>query len=335
MNPTPFHLLSLLRDPRWLAATATAAGLWFGVAPSTMLSTVLPTVPSAAPLPLTKRHDDCRNIAYVARHAALTEAHADYLLAVGKCMNEGGGIGHCLHALYSEYREARDLIHEQHRARLDVCRLVGGGIYNPRIDPKDFTAKVTNRYFPLIPGRTLVYQKKSSEGTEVIRVTTRPETIEIAGVECAIVHDVVTLDGEPVEDTDDWYAQDRDGNVWYFGEIARNFEDGLLDNLDGSWRTGKDGAKPGILMQGTPRPGKTYRQEFLLGEAEDVALILSLDDTVEVPAGKFTNCLRTEDWTPLEPDVAEHKFYAPGIGLVLEVNQVSGARTELVEIINP
>jgi hypothetical protein len=142
----------------------------------------------------------------------------------------------------------------------------------------------------------------------------------------------VTRDGELVEDTLDWYAQDRQGNVWYFGEIAQNFEEGRLANLDGSWRAGVDGALPGIVMKAAPRVGDVYRQEFALGEAEDFARVVSLSGRVTTPAASCTNCLVTGDFSTLEPDLNERKFYARGIGFIFERDQNTGETVELVEI---
>jgi hypothetical protein len=149
-----------------------------------------------------------------------------------------------------------------------------------------------------------------------------------------VVNDVEYLDGELIEDTVDWIAQHGNGDVWYFGEIAMNYEDGFLDNLDGSWMTGKEDAKPGILMPASPVIDDVYRQEYFINEAEDVAEVISLNETVVVPYGTFHNCLQTEDWTPIEPEALEYKYYAPGIGVVLEVDLETGERLELVQIIN-
>ncbi|HEX6010848.1 MAG TPA: hypothetical protein VFY87_03395, partial [Geminicoccaceae bacterium] len=163
-------------------------------------------------------------------------------------------------------------------------------------------------------------------------VSVTGETEEILGVRCTVVQDTVTLDGVLVEDTTDWFAQDRLGNVWYFEEIARNYENGDLANLDGSWRAGVDGAQPGIVMRARPRAGEVYRQEFRLGDAEDLAQVLSLSGDAAVPAASCGDCVVTRDFTPLEPDLVERKFYAPGIGLILEVDLETGERVELVEI---
>ena len=134
----------------------------------------------------------------------------------------------------------------------------------------------------------------------------------ILGVTCIEVHDTVMVDGELTEDTLDWFAQDSAGNVWYFGENSKELEDGLVVSLEGSWMAGVDGAKPGIVMKASPAVGDFYRQEFSLENAEDLAEVVSLNESVTVPAGTFNNCLETEETSPLEPDALEHKFYSAG-----------------------
>ena len=146
------------------------------------------------------------------------------------------------------------------------------------------------------------------------------------------MRDTVTVDDELVEDTYDWYAQDKEGNVWYMGEDSKEYEDGAVVSTEGSWEAGVDGAKPGMIMKGNPQAGDSYRQEYYKGEAEDMAKVISLNESVSVPYGSFENCLQTEEWTPLEPDVLEHKYYAPSVGLVLEVDIESEDRVELIDI---
>jgi hypothetical protein len=174
-----------------------------------------------------------------------------------------------------------------------------------------------------------VYRTVTPEGIEWNTVTTLEETVEIEGVECRAVHDVVSVEGERIEDTIDWFSEHAKGAAWYMGEISKNFEDGFLDNLDGSWRFGKDGAKPGIIMPANPEPHHAYRQEFLLNEAEDVARVVSLGETVTVHYGTFQNCVMTLEGTPIEPGLFERKVFAPGVGFVLGVDLESGERTEL------
>ena len=160
---------------------------------------------------------------------------------------------------------------------------LGPAPYNPRIEPSQFVdpndiggSVAANPYLPLTAGTRYVYRNPQSGEKVVVDVTHK--TIEIAGVRCRIVHDVASdlESGEVIEDTDDFVAQDLQGNVWYFGEVSRNYEDGLLVDLEGSWRAGVDGAKPGILMKAAPQVGDTYRQEFMFGEAEDLAEVLNL-----------------------------------------------------------
>ena len=142
-----------------------------------------------------------------------------------------------------------------------------------------------------------------------------------------VVHDVVEVEGQAVEDTLDYYAQDSSGNVWYFGESVRNYTNGALDNTDGSWEAGVDGALPGIVMPAEQTVGHAYRQEYYAGEAEDLGEIIGIGDHVDVPAGSFDDVVVTRDWNPLEPDVIEQKYYAPGVGVVREDTVAGGQET--------
>src|SRR5262249_31070965 len=206
--------------------------------------------------------------------------------------------------------------------------------YAPDVAPDDFLPLITNEFMPMRPGETLVYLTNTANGVERDEVTTLDEIEIIDGFLVRKVRDAVTLDGEPFEFTQDFFSQHENGDVWYFGEVSGSFEDGFLDNLHGSWRTGKDGAKPGIIMEALPKVGDAYRQEYLPGVAEDVARVISLDETVTVPFGTFEHCLQTEEFTASEPGVFERKFYAKGIGVVLTVDLDSGERTELVDIVH-
>ena len=201
------------------------------------------------------------------------------------------------------------------------------------LDPADFTAEIDNPWMPFRVGATWVYRETDGEGGEQrVEVTVLDETREVFGIETRVVHDVVTEDGALVEDTFDWYAQDADGNVWYFGEETKEFEDGKVATTAGSWEAGVDGAQPGVLVPADPEVGMTYRQEYLEGEAEDAAAVLSLDEQAEVPFGRFDGVLMTKEWTPLEPEILEHKFYARGVGMVLALAISGGSdREELVE----
>ena len=210
----------------------------------------------------------------------------------------------------------------------------GAVIYKPQVDPANFVLGVDNPYFPLTPGTTMIYEADTEDGKEVINVTVSNETKEIMGITCIVVRDTVTLGGELFEDTYDWYAQDKDGNVWYMGEDSTEYEDGETDKA-GSWEAGVDGAKPGIIMMAKPLAGFRYRQEYYKGEAEDMGEVLSLNETITVPTETYTNCIMIRDINPYEPDVEEHKYYAAGIGVVAELTVRGGdERVELIEIIN-
>jgi hypothetical protein len=206
--------------------------------------------------------------------------------------------------------------------------------YNPVIDPADFVATVDNQYFPLIPGTTFHYENTTEEGIELDTVTVTHDTKVILGVTCVVVHDVVTLGRLTVEDTLDWYAQDTDGNVWYFGEDTQKLEDGGI-STEGSWEAGVDGAKPGIVIQGNPQIGAPYRQEYLFNVAEDMAQVIGVGETVTVPYGTFPNCIKTKDWSAIEPDVVENKYFCPGIGQLLAETVQGGTEREVLVSITP
>lgn len=295
----------------------------------------LPAVLSfAAPAPRAASGNACDEAADAVLNGARHEARADFWIQVARCINDPDGpLAACVQEAMDARDEALELAEQQHRARLKLCAMLGPGRYDPPIQPGAFSSSVTNPWMPLVPGRTLVYEKTTPKGLERVAVTTLARTVEIEGVECRAVRDLETLNGAVVEDTEDWFAQHGNGAVWYFGELALNYdEQGFLEDIGGSWRAGKDGAKPGILMLAAPAPGDLYRQEYFLNEAEDVAQVLSVSETVVVPYGTFTNCLQTLEWSPLEPEDYETKYYASGIGLVLEVDIATGERLELVQI---
>jgi hypothetical protein len=210
------------------------------------------------------------------------------------------------------------------------------GPYQPLIDPAAFTATIDNPYFPLIPGARWVMEGSGESAGEVTTTVVTDQTKTIMGVVCTVVRDEVAADGELQELTFDWYAQDADGNVWYFGEDTAEYKNGGVTTREGSWEAGVDGAEPGVIMPADPAPELTYRQEFYAGQAEDQATVLELGATATTPAGQYADVLVTEDWTPLEPHIAERKFYAPGVGLVME-RQVRGghAMNDLTEFSAP
>jgi hypothetical protein len=197
------------------------------------------------------------------------------------------------------------------------------------VDPADFVAEIDNPYWPMSPGSTWIYRETDAEGAvQRVEVTVTDGTKTILGIEATVVHDVVTEEGELIEDTFDWYAQDTVGNVWYLGEATKEFENGNVSTTKGSWEAGVDGAQAGIIVPADPEVGMTYRQEYYAGEAEDEGEVLSLDERVEVLYGSFDNLLMTKDTTPLEPDILEHKFYAEGVGPILALGLSGGVSRE-------
>ena len=206
------------------------------------------------------------------------------------------------------------------------------GAYNPIIDPANFVATIDNQYYSLIPGTTFVYRSDTQDGIERNEVIVTDETRIVLGVTTTVVWDRVWLDDELVEETYDWYAQDKDGNVWYFGEDSREYEHGEVVSTEGSWEAGVDGAKPGIIMEAHPEAGDSYKQEYYEGKAEDMADVVALGETVTVPFGTFQSCLKTRDWSRIDPTLNEYKYYSPEIGgVALEVVADSGERVELVD----
>jgi hypothetical protein len=197
-----------------------------------------------------------------------------------------------------------------------------------KLDPTEFTTRIDNPYWPMAPGNRWVYREIGEDSKKRVEVTVTPKTKMILGIESRVVHDVVTEDGQVVEDTLDWYAQDADGNLWYMGESTKEYENGKVKTTKGSWQGGVDGAQPGVVVPAHPKVGMTYRQEYYKGQAEDAAKVLSLDEKATVPFGSFDRVLMTRDYSPLEPKLVEHKLYARGVGPVLVVTVSGGADRE-------
>jgi hypothetical protein len=202
------------------------------------------------------------------------------------------------------------------------------------LNPADFSANIDNKRWPMKVGSKWVYRVVDTATGEAVRDVIRvtDETKMIAdGIEARVVSDVVTDHGKPVEVTKDWYAQDSKGNVWYFGEDTVSFENGQPSDA-GSWEAGVDGAMPGVALPAKPKVGMTYREEYSKGVAEDQSRVLALDAQAEVPAGHFKHVLMTEDFSPIEPDVSEIKFYAKGSGQAVLAIDVSGG-TDMEQLI--
>ena len=279
----------------------------------------------------------CFRIVRAMLKSAVQEAKSDYWLAIAKAVNlpDREDRQEAREEAAEELEEGLEEAEDQFEARLELCADLEEVRYNPEIDPDDFVDYVDNQYYPLVPGTTHIFEGETEDGLERIEVTVTHDTIEIMGVECIVVRDIVYLEGEKIEDTFDYYAQDKWGNVWYFGEKSMEFEDGEPINFAGSWIAGEDGAHPGIIMKAVPEEDCVYRQEFLLGEAEDAGEVIATGEEVTIDLGTYVNCVVTKDFTPIEPDVCENKSYAPGIGTILEVNPEDDERIELIQIINP
>jgi hypothetical protein len=192
------------------------------------------------------------------------------------------------------------------------------GHYAPSIDPANFVLKVDNPFWPLEPGTGFHYVGTRGTIPQTDDEIVTHETRRILGIAATVVRDTVSEHGRPIERTLDFYAQDKQGNVWYLGEDSFEREHGRFVRASDSWRSGVDGAKPGIIMPAQPRPGDSYRQEYYPpGEALDQARVLGRRGAVKVPYGTFAHPLVTSEFSPLEPQT-EQKFYVAGVGEILE-----------------
>ena len=197
--------------------------------------------------------------------------------------------------------------------------------------PTHFSAHVTNPWFPLKPGTRYVYTgvKDGKSARDVVFVTHATRVID--GAPCATVRDRLYLNGKLAERTTDWYSQDVRGNVWYFGEETAELAHGRVTSTEGTWLAGADGAQAGIYITAQPVLGRSYRQEYYKGHAEDHFKAIALVGTAGHPQQKTV--LVTEEWTPLEPGVIDHKFYARGVGTIVEQTEHGGdERLELVSL---
>ena len=253
-----------------------------------------------------------------------------------------------------ELLETRDECSSVFTARLDVCVRLSDAPHDPDfgedfadgfVDPLEIGSSIDpNPWFPLIQGYQWTYEatfeEDGEEITETIIVSVTDKVKMIEGVACLVVNDIVVVDDQVIEDTDDWIAQDVDGNLYYCGEVSRNYEafdgddpeDAELVDLEGSWKSGRDDAKAGLLMPNSPQVGDVLRQEIAWADAEDVIEILSLtgDETTSV-ASCDGQCLVTLDFSPLDPGAIEHKYYASGIGMIVEVKPDDDERLELID----
>jgi hypothetical protein len=309
--------------------------------------------------------DACSETSTFAKTACNKAADEVYNLALGKCENlpeDSKQQKECETAARTERTDSQAECDDQYQARQDVCTELGGGPYNPQINQANFADPgngTQNQYFPLNP-RTYTY-KTFINGTgaavekDVVKVTNNKQVIR--GITCRVVRDIVTAlpSNEVTEDTTDWFALDKQSNVWYFGEIAQQFEDGILVAIDGSWRADKEGAQPGKVMLANPQKGNVYRQEFALGEAEDMASVIGyvtlgelkntyavLDNLPTSVKNKPDNLkiLHTHDFSALEPasvleNQYEDKYYAPNVGLILTIANDGTFNQEVLVTIGP
>jgi len=194
-----------------------------------------------------------------------------------------------------------------------------GPPYEPVLDPANFVSVIDNPYFPMPVGRVLVYSGVRDGLKQIDTVTVTDQTKVLEGITATTETDVATtLDGKLLEKTTDWYAQDKQGNVWYLGEdTVAYLPNGKLDT-SGSWQSDVNDGEPGIIMEADPQIPDAYRQEFLAGQAEDTAWITGRGGSVKVPYGTVHNVLTSLEHTALEPDVVDMKIYAPGLGIVRE-----------------
>lgn len=284
-------------------------------------------------------------------------AKDDLFAARAICMDSpDDDLATCLDNADSDYRDVLEECSGIHEAQVEVCDLTDDAAHTPEfgsdfaanfVDPLAIGVTVEpNPWFPLVQGNQWTYEGSFEEDgeivTETIVVTVLNETKLIDGITCLVVRDVVEVDGELLEDTDDWFAQDLDGNVWYCGEEVKDYEwfDGdepplpELVSDDGSFKAGRDGDKGGVLLPFAPIVGDIFRQELSVGNAEDVIEILATDgDESAVAAACNALCLLTRDFSPLDPESQENKYYAPGTGLILEIDLETGDRVELVDFV--
>jgi hypothetical protein len=201
--------------------------------------------------------------------------------------------------------------------------------YAPDVTPAALTPEITHELMPTPVGATWTYESVTPDGTERIEIVVEAETKDIAaGAVAREVRDTAFFEDVMIEDTRDWFGQDADGNVWYLGEDTAEYEAGVVTSTEGSWEWGVNDALPGVVMLAAPHVGDSYRQEYLVAEAQDYATIVSLDETVTVPAGTFEHCLKTHDQSALDPTLDELKYYCPGVGQVL--TEEGEVREELI-----
>ena len=288
----------------------------------------------------------CSASAHTQRLACEFDLRDDFFTESASCLDVETQEADCFSEAELEYDEGLEECGEVLEARLDLCESLDDATHDPEfgpdhadnfVDPREIGSTIApNPWFALVPGNRWVYEGED----EIIEVVVTNDTKLIDGITCIVVVDTALEDDVAVEITDDWFAQDLAGNVRYCGEISENFEefDGdeteepELVDIDRSWKAGREGAEAGILLPFDPQVGDVFRQEFAQTDAEDAIEILAIDATEATAGGSCAGtCLMTRDFTPLEPGEEENKFYAPGVGLIVEVDLETNERVELIE----
>jgi hypothetical protein len=283
---------------------------------------------------LLAQDNPCLETASNSLESCKSEVESERLLAIAKCLNTADPT-----TCNDEAQTAADngliLCLEQDAAQKLLCERLGPAPYGPQIDPVNFGTTINNPYFPLIPNTKYIYEGQTEEGLVQAEVSVSTNTKEIMGVTCVEVREVASLDREVVADNLLWFAQDTEGNVWYFGESSKQIESGNVVVVEGSFTAGEDGAKPGIIMKAQPKVGDVYRQEFDLSNAEDVGAVLAIDESIEGPTGQYTNVLKISEASPLEPTSVKNIFYASGVGIIQVTDFIGGTKIDLIEIVKP
>jgi hypothetical protein len=304
-------------------------------------------------------HSPCEKTAKQMFQACHADVKDDFITTLANCTNLATRTERvaCRNEAKVVRREEAAYCTDQLDARIEACDVLGEQRYDndplldPTIafvDPDDVDLSSANPYVSIVAGHTYVL-RAGEEGEETVVVHVTEESREIQGVPCRVVVDAVVeveedeasgeIEYEPVEITDDWFAQDTVGNVYYCGEIARNYEDGVLVDLDGSFESGREFAKSGLLIMAMPELGLAHRQEFALGEAEDIVQYVDLagipgEENENFPCVDVDGCLMTYEFAPLEPESSEFKYYIPGIGFVLaeamEDGELTGEKEQLL-----
>ncbi len=327
--------------------------------PTMKLTLLSVAIGALLPLHTASAAQGCARSAQLMRQSCNAEIKEEFAATTASCagISDKGERRECKSEALEEKQEQKEVCNDQREARLDACAVLDEVYYDDPledeaisfVDPDDIGSTWPNNpYVILQPGHTHVLAAED----EIVVVYVTEEIREIQGVSCRVVADVVLeeeYDEEEmeweytaIEVTDDWFAQDTDSNVYYCGEVAQNFEDGVLRDLDGSFESGVDFAKGGLLTLAAPMPGDTHRQEYFLGEAEDIVEYIATDASPSAGEGGDNenfpceqNCLKTFDYAPLEPESTEYKYYLPGVGFVLAVSMEDGeieedGREELV-----